>query len=91
MLPVAPGGADLVDVGAGAEYVPGVIWQVAGRAYLAKPYGVSKTVCAFAASQILELTIFLLANILHWHGMSGWFWIAKCAGDARAAEWICLG
>jgi hypothetical protein len=45
-----------------ARYVPGVIWQVAGRAYLALPYGVSKTVCA--ASQVLELIIFLLANIL---------------------------
>jgi uncharacterized membrane protein YbhN (UPF0104 family) len=45
-----------------ARYIPGVIWQVAGRVYLVKPYGVSGSVCA--ASQVLELVIFLLANIL---------------------------
>ena len=61
VLPVAPA-VRIWSTSELARYVPGVIWQVAGRAYLAKPYGVSKTVCA--ASQILELTIFLLANIL---------------------------
>jgi hypothetical protein len=45
-----------------ARYIPGVIWQVAGRVYLVKPYGVPGSVCA--ASQVLELVIFLLANIL---------------------------
>src|SRR5437899_1413262 len=45
-----------------ARYLPGVIWQVVGRVYLCKPYGVSGTVCS--ASQILELLVFLLANIL---------------------------
>jgi len=45
-----------------ARYLPGVIWQVVGRVYLCKPYGVSGTVCS--TSQILELVVFLLANIL---------------------------
>jgi hypothetical protein len=45
-----------------ARYIPGVIWQVAGRVYLVKPYGVTGPECA--ASQVLELVIFLLANIL---------------------------
>lgn len=45
-----------------ARYLPGVIWQVVGRVYLSKPYGVSASVSS--ASQVLELTIFMLANIL---------------------------
>jgi hypothetical protein len=45
-----------------ARYLPGVIWQVVGRVYLVRPYGVSGSVCS--ASQVLELAIFLLANIL---------------------------
>jgi hypothetical protein len=45
-----------------ARYLPGSIWQVIGRVYLAKPYGVSAPVCS--ASQILELGVFLLANLI---------------------------
>jgi hypothetical protein len=45
-----------------ARYLPGAIWQVVGRVYLCKPYGVRGTVCS--ASQLLELVVFLLANIL---------------------------
>lgn len=45
-----------------ARYLPGVIWQVVGRAYLCKPYGVSGSICS--TSQILELAIFLLANLI---------------------------
>jgi uncharacterized membrane protein YbhN (UPF0104 family) len=45
-----------------ARYLPGVIWQVVGRVYLVRPYGVSGTVCS--VSQILELIVFMLANIL---------------------------
>lgn len=45
-----------------ARYLPGVIWQVVGRAYLVRPYGVSSGVCS--TSQVLELVIFLLANVL---------------------------
>ena len=70
-----------------ARYLPGVIWQVVGRAYLCKPYGVSGRVCS--TSQILELTIFLLANLImalgcllfmgyrHFHGAArGWLFAA---------------
>ena len=45
-----------------ARYLPGVIWQVVGRAYLLRPYGVSGSICS--ASQVLELVLFLLANVL---------------------------
>jgi hypothetical protein len=45
-----------------ARYLPGAIWQVVGRVYLVKPYGVRGSVCS--ASQVLELTIFLLANVI---------------------------
>src|SRR5688572_9943086 len=45
-----------------ARYVPGAIWQVVGRVYLVKPYGVSGTVSS--TSQILEVFTFLLANVL---------------------------
>jgi hypothetical protein len=45
-----------------ARYIPGAIMQVAGRVYLVKPYGVPGTVCA--ASQMLELITFLMANLL---------------------------
>jgi len=45
-----------------ARYLPGVIWQVVGRVYLSRPYGVSASVSS--ASQVLELVLFMLANIL---------------------------
>ena len=45
-----------------ARYVPGAIWQVVGRVYLVKPYGVGGTVSS--TSQILEVFTFLLANVL---------------------------
>ncbi len=45
-----------------ARYIPGAIWQVVGRVYLVKPYGVSGSVCS--TTQILEITTFLLANII---------------------------
>jgi hypothetical protein len=54
-----------------ARYLPGVIWQVVGRVYLVKPYGVSGTVCS--TSQILELVVFLLANVLVAVGCLAWF------------------
>jgi uncharacterized membrane protein YbhN (UPF0104 family) len=54
-----------------ARYLPGVIWQVVGRVYLVKPYGVSGTICS--TSQILELTIFLLANVLLAVACLTWF------------------
>jgi hypothetical protein len=45
-----------------ARYLPGMIWQVVGRVFLIKPYGVNPSVCS--TSQVLEVTIFLLANLL---------------------------
>jgi hypothetical protein len=70
-LPVAP----TVRIWSSSElsrYLPGVIWQVVSRIYLVKPYGVRGSVCS--ATQILELALFLLANVLMavacltWHG-----------------------
>lgn len=54
-----------------ARYIPGSIMQVIGRAILAKPYGVSGTICS--TSQILELATFLLANIIVAVGCLLWF------------------
>lgn len=45
-----------------ARYVPGFVWQVLGRAMLSKPYGLPGTTSTI--SQVLELTIYLLANII---------------------------
>jgi glycosyltransferase 2 family protein len=44
------------------RYLPGGVWQFAGRVLLCKPYGISAPVCS--ASQLLELGVFMLANIL---------------------------
>src|ERR1019366_1437054 len=60
-LPVAPA-VRIWSTSELARYVPGVVLQVYGRMHLARPYGIGGTECA--ASQILELVIFLLANIL---------------------------
>jgi hypothetical protein len=43
------------------RYLPGGIWQVVSRVRLVRPYGVRGSVCS--TSQILELAIFLLANV----------------------------
>jgi hypothetical protein len=59
-LPVAPS-TRIWSTSELARYLPGVIWQMVGRVYLVRPYGVSGSVCS--ASQVLELVIFLLANI----------------------------
>jgi hypothetical protein len=45
-----------------ARYLPGSVWQVIGRIYLVRPYGVSGSHCS--TSQVLELTVFLLANVI---------------------------
>lgn len=60
-LPVAPA-TRIWSMSEMARYIPGVIWQVAGRIFLSKPYGVSGGVSS--ASQLLELGIFMLANIV---------------------------
>jgi lysylphosphatidylglycerol synthase-like protein len=60
-LPLAPA-TRIWSISELARYLPGMIWQVVGRVLLIKPYGVNASVCS--TSQILELTIFLLANLL---------------------------
>lgn len=60
-LPVAPA-TRIWSMSELARYVPGVIWQVVGRVYLSKPYGINGSVSS--TSQLLELAIFMLANIL---------------------------
>lgn len=70
-----------------ARYIPGSVFQVIGRAFMLKPYGVSGSVSSTV--QLLELTLFLLANValavlcLCWYGikhMDGlaemWMWVA---------------
>nr|MBA3272890.1 flippase-like domain-containing protein [Chthoniobacterales bacterium] len=60
-LPV-PAAARIWSISELARYLPGSIWQVVGRVYLSKPYGVRGSVCS--TSQVLEVFIFLLANVL---------------------------
>ena len=67
-----------------ARYLPGVIWQVVGRAYLVRPYGISGSVCS--ASQILELAIFLLANIILAVGC--FVWLGHKMFHGVASEWL---
>ena len=45
-----------------ARYIPGAIWQIVGRNMLVKPYGVRGSVSS--TCQILELTSFVLANLI---------------------------
>ncbi|HWB54058.1 MAG TPA: lysylphosphatidylglycerol synthase domain-containing protein, partial [Tepidisphaeraceae bacterium] len=66
-----------------ARYIPGSIMQVVGRAFLAKPYGITGTICS--TSQILELTTFLLANIIVAVACVLWF-VAKL--DPAARPWL---
>jgi len=81
-LPVAPA-ARIWSTSELARYVPGVIWQVAGRVYLVKPYGVPGTACA--ASQVLELIVFLLANLLVAVGCLVVFGLRHVHGYARGS------
>lgn len=67
-----------------ARYLPGAIWQVWGRAYLVKPYGVTATLCA--TSQVLELTIFLLANLMVALACLPWF-ADRLTGWSHLAFW----
>jgi hypothetical protein len=60
-LPIAPA-TRIWSTSELARYVPGSILQVVGRVFLIKPYGVRGSVTS--VSQIIELMIFLLANVL---------------------------
>jgi hypothetical protein len=67
-----------------ARYLPGVIWQVVGRVYLVRPYGVSGSVCS--ASQVLELALFLLANILM--AVSCLIWFGHKTFHGATLNWL---
>lgn len=82
-LPVAAA-ARIWSVSELARYLPGAIWQVLGRIYLVKPYGVRGSVCT--ASQLLELSLFLLANVLLALTCLVWFGIKKFHGPAE--RWL---
>jgi uncharacterized membrane protein YbhN (UPF0104 family) len=71
-----------------ARYLPGVIWQVVGRIYLVKPYGVRGSHCS--ASQVLELVIFLLANILVALACLVWLGIKRMDGLAQTWMFIAM-
>ena len=84
-LPVAAA-ARIWSISELARYLPGAIWQVLGRIYLVKPYGVRGSVCT--ASQLLELSLFLLANVLLALACLVWFGIKKFEGPAE--RWLYL-
>jgi hypothetical protein len=69
-----------------ARYVPGAIWQVLGRIYMVKQYGVRGSVCT--ASQLLELALFLFANLLLALACLVWFGIKQFHGPAE--KWLYL-
>src|SRR5690606_12960507 len=66
-----------------ARYLPGAIWQVVGRVFLLKPYGVRGSICS--TSQILELATFLLANVIVASLCLLWY-LAKMNPQARV--WV---
>ena len=71
-----------------ARYLPGVIWQVVGRVYLVRPYGVSGTICS--TSQILELIIFLLANAIIAITCLAWFGYKHLHDKRKAGFFSCF-
>jgi hypothetical protein len=66
-----------------ARYLPLGIWQVVGRVFLCKPYGVPGTIVS--TSQILEICVFLFANILI-AGLS-FLWFGQKV-DPHARPWL---
>jgi uncharacterized membrane protein YbhN (UPF0104 family) len=67
-----------------SRYLPGVIWQVVSRIYLSRPYGITGSVCS--ASQVLELSIFTLANMLLAIGCL--MWLGWKTFHGAALEWL---
>lgn len=86
-LPIAPA-VRIWSTSELARYVPGVIWQVVGRIYLVRPYGVTASVCTI--TQVLELSIFLLANILVALSCLFYYGITNLDGAARAWTWVAI-
>lgn len=77
-LPLAAG-TRIWSTGELARYLPGTIWQVLGRVYLMKPYGVPPAVCS--TTQILDIATFLLANIMLGLACVLWFFGRPAAGN----------
>lgn len=71
-----------------ARYLPGAIWQVLGRVYLVRRYGVDAATSS--TSQVLELTIFLLANLFAGLVCLPWFG-AQMDADARWYLYLAAG
>lgn len=71
-----------------ARYIPGVIWQVVGRITLLKPYGVRGSVTS--TSQVIELVIFLLGNVIVAVGCLLWFGGKQLEPPARYWFWGAL-
>jgi hypothetical protein len=72
-----------------ARYVPGAIFQVVGRVVLAKPYGIRGSVTS--VSQVLELAVFLLANVLLAISCLLYFGIKNLHGPARTWLLVAAG
>jgi len=68
-----------------ARYLPGAIWQVIGRVYLSKPYGVPGAIVS--TSQVLEICIFLFANVLLAGTCLLWFG-QKVLHSSHARPWL---
>jgi len=64
-----------------ARYIPGAIWQVMSRVKLAKPYGIRGSV--ISTSQVLELSIFLLANLIIAVACLCWLGVKTFPGPAQ--------
>lgn len=71
-----------------ARYLPGAIWQVLGRVYLVRRYGVDAATSS--TSQVLELTIFLLANLFAGLVCLPWFG-GRMDADARWYLYLATG
>ncbi len=71
-----------------ARYIPGSIFQVIGRAYMIKPYGIPGTISSTV--QLLELTLFLLANVALAVLCLAWFGIKQLEGQAEVWMWVAI-
>lgn len=67
-----------------ARYIPGSIWQVLGRAFMLRPYGVSGSISS--TTQILELALFLLANLVL--AVACLLWYGTKQLDGQAELWL---
>lgn len=71
-----------------ARYIPGSIWQVLGRAFMLRPYGVSGSISS--TTQILELALFLLANLVLAVACLLWYGTKQLDGQARVWLYVSM-